>query len=254
MGAGVLFDQSRRHAIDGAARRRDLDGEGAGERLDAGLGRGGNGKARQATGKGMGHEGRHADHAAAGTGLDQPRLGRRREFVESRGHRRDAGIPGGTVDLADRPAVGEARIAHHDIEPSKPGHGLVDEALRRAGLAEIALKIQRFGTAGAYLLGDFLGTRAILAGMQHDGGVRRGERSGRGGADAGGRAGDQDDSLDGRHGRISKVPQAQRQGAQRQASRTAGARRSANRRAPWTEKCPLSTKSAPAKEPGDMAT
>ena len=40
MGVGVLLDQAGRHAVGRGARRREVDGHGAREGLDAGLGRG----------------------------------------------------------------------------------------------------------------------------------------------------------------------------------------------------------------------
>ena len=91
----------------------------------------------------MGHERRHADHPPACPGLDQKRLGRGREFEESRSHGGEAGIPGGAVDLADRPAVGEARIAHHDIETAETLDGLGHEAQGGARLGKIAFQDQR---------------------------------------------------------------------------------------------------------------
>ena len=59
---------------------------------------------------------------------------------------------------------------------------------------------------GHHEIRDLLRPCAVFPGMQHDGRIRRGKRADRRGANAGGSAGDQDDSLDGRHGRSSKVP------------------------------------------------
>ena len=92
------------------------------------------------------------------------------------------------------PAVGEACVAHHDVEPAEFLGGLGDQALRRARLAEVARDDQRLGAGAAHEGRDLLRARAVVAGMERDGGIGRGQRAGRRGADAGGGAGDQDDA------------------------------------------------------------
>jgi hypothetical protein len=197
MAVGVLLDEARRHAVHRDARRGEVGRERARQRLHAGLGRGGGREAHQATREGVRHEGRHADHPPAGAGLDQPRLGRRREFEIGGRHRREAGIPGRAIDFADRPAVGEACVADHDVETAEALCRLLDEARADTGLCQIALEDQRLGARLARDCGDLLGTRAILARMHRDRHAGGGERADRRRADTGGRARDQGNARDG---------------------------------------------------------
>jgi hypothetical protein len=92
----------------------------------------------------------------------------------------------------DGAAVGETRVAHHDVEPAEGGGGLLDQAARGVGPGEIALDDQRLAAGIAHGLGDLVGARTVLAGVKRDGGVGSGERASGGGADARRGTGDQD--------------------------------------------------------------
>jgi hypothetical protein len=191
-----------------APRTRDVDGEGPGEGLDAGLGRSRGRKGHEAAREGVGHEGRDADQAARRPGLDQPGLDRRRQFEEGRGHGVLAGIPGRAIELADLRAVGEARVAHDHVEMTERLDRFIDEARRRAGLGEIAFEDQglRAGTGGECCYPLEPGT--VAAGMQGQSRVRRGQRAGGCGADARGGTGDEDHAGRCSHADRSRIPHA----------------------------------------------
>ena len=86
--------------------------------------------------------------------------------------------------VADRPAVGEARVAHHDVEPAEGASGLVDQPACGVGLARSPSTTSALPPAPRTTLSDLVGARPVLAGMQRDGGIGGGERTSGGGADA----------------------------------------------------------------------
>jgi hypothetical protein len=105
-----------------------------------------------------------------------------------------ASVPGGAIDLADRPTVGEARIAHRAVDLAEARHRLLDQPRADAGLAEIAFEDQGLRPRRTDLLRHALGPAAVLAGMDGDRCVGRGQRTGCGGANAGRSASDEEDS------------------------------------------------------------
>ena len=149
----------------------------------------------------MRHEGGDADQPPGRPGLDEPRLGGGRQFEEGSRHRILAGIPGHTIELAHLRAVREAGIADDDVEMAEGRHSLLDEARRRAGLAEVAFEEERLRARTGDESRDPFQAGPVAPSMQGDRRIGRRQGAGGCGADARGGTGDEDDAGWGSHER-----------------------------------------------------
>ena len=162
----------------------DIGGQRLGQRLHAGLGRGRRRKGHEAARERVRHEGRHADQppvraALSSQGLAAVAEPKKAEVMAA------SEIPGGAIDLADQPPIGEARVADDGIDMAEARHRLLDQPRRGAGLGEVALDDQRLRARRADGLRHSLRAAAVLAGMDRDGGFGSGDGTRHGGADAG---------------------------------------------------------------------
>ena len=155
VGVGILLDQARRHAIGRAARRREVDGESARQRLHARLGRGRRREARQAARKGMGHERRHADQAAPAPaftshGLAVAANSKKAEVMAARLPSQPARSSSPIGRRSAKPALLTTTSSRPNSAPSRrPG-------VARCRLGRDRLRDQRLGAGAAHEPGDLL--------------------------------------------------------------------------------------------------
>src|SRR6185503_2191040 len=83
---------------------------------------------------------------------------------------------------------------HHAVDLAEARHRLLDQPRADTGLSQITLDDQGLRPRRADLLRHALRAAAVLAGMDRDRCFGSGQRAGRGGADAGRGAGDEEDS------------------------------------------------------------